>query len=412
MPSYAVCYGPTTTSPSVLARLEQRLSVKISASEVFDASATNMSYASLIDRYIREQDAAQSHHFHQQYSMHIDVGKLLQADEDVSGHEASKDSSSSALEAASTPAAGVADGGAVTTEAPDSRGPLPDAEFTEAADAGHAISHSVSGPQPSSRPLGSRALHQLGAIGGLGGVFPLVLGGGALGGEATASLHPHLAKQRAVMPMLQVQRADQDAVGETEPASTVDELGDDSDAVLAVEMVGDAVADSGDGVADAVSPAAAAATTSVSTAVEGESWSKLKAQLKVPHPLRFFVIDCRSIDDFESGHLPTAFHFDPDLLLNPEDMQNILEGFKGMMVRIQTTKHPINNEQWTGAKREEGGWIGQHCCSFIADTEICLMCIAVACVCLSRAATLPLWASAMSLLCIMLQRQRKPPSRR
>ena len=31
--------------------------------------------------------------------------------------------------------------------------------------------------------------------------------------------------------------------------------------------------------------------------------------------LKFFIIDCRPIEQYEAGHLPCAFHLDPKLVM-------------------------------------------------------------------------------------------------
>ena len=52
---------------------------------------------------------------------------------------------------------------------------------------------------------------------------------------------------------------------------------------------------------------------------------------------RYFLLDCRPAEEFEAGHLPTAFHLDPQLLLHPEELVPLMEGFlrmKGVSVGV------------------------------------------------------------------------------
>lgn len=48
---------------------------------------------------------------------------------------------------------------------------------------------------------------------------------------------------------------------------------------------------------------------------------------------RFFLIDCRAQAEFELGHLPTAFHLNPELLDKPEELEAMVTAFREMKVR-------------------------------------------------------------------------------
>ncbi|XP_052865125.1 TBC1 domain family member 23 [Anopheles cruzii] len=53
------------------------------------------------------------------------------------------------------------------------------------------------------------------------------------------------------------------------------------------------------------------------------------ASMENPHPeaVRFFVVDCRTAEQYNSGHLSTAFHLDSNLMLSePEAFQTAVQG--------------------------------------------------------------------------------------
>ena len=47
-------------------------------------------------------------------------------------------------------------------------------------------------------------------------------------------------------------------------------------------------------------------------------------------PLKFFILDCRPIEQYEAGHLPCAYHLDPDLLLHPADLSERIDSLTSM----------------------------------------------------------------------------------
>jgi uracil phosphoribosyltransferase len=82
--------------------------------------------------------------------------------------------------------------------------------------------------------------------------------------------------------------------------------------------------------------------------VESKEWNELKTQPcllvdaeeiiqfcynnndRSPATLKFFVLDCRSKRQYSNGHLPTAFHLDPDLLLRPAELQETVVALASM----------------------------------------------------------------------------------
>jgi len=47
-------------------------------------------------------------------------------------------------------------------------------------------------------------------------------------------------------------------------------------------------------------------------------------------PLKFFILDCRPLEQYESGHLPCAYHLDPSFLHDPSALIQRVEGLQGM----------------------------------------------------------------------------------
>jgi uracil phosphoribosyltransferase len=47
-------------------------------------------------------------------------------------------------------------------------------------------------------------------------------------------------------------------------------------------------------------------------------------------PLKFFILDCRPLEQYEAGHLPCAYHLDPELLLRPSELNERVESLGSM----------------------------------------------------------------------------------
>jgi hypothetical protein len=46
--------------------------------------------------------------------------------------------------------------------------------------------------------------------------------------------------------------------------------------------------------------------------------------------IKFFILDCRPLAQYEAGHLPCAYHLDPDLLLKPDKLAKRVESLVSM----------------------------------------------------------------------------------
>eukprot|EP00808_Paulinella_micropora_P024123 g6238.t1 len=46
--------------------------------------------------------------------------------------------------------------------------------------------------------------------------------------------------------------------------------------------------------------------------------------------IKYFVLDCRPMEQYNAGHLPCAFHVDPDLLMQPEQLSRTVKDLSGM----------------------------------------------------------------------------------
>lgn len=95
----------------------------------------------------------------------------------------------------------------------------------------------------------------------------------------------------------------------------------------------------GVGAGTASAPSSPSSSSSASSLPGSSSATSLSSGVSVipPSPVaiervapRYFLVDVRPKDEFEAGHMPTAFHLDPALLEEPEELKAVMEGFSGL----------------------------------------------------------------------------------
>jgi hypothetical protein len=57
---------------------------------------------------------------------------------------------------------------------------------------------------------------------------------------------------------------------------------------------------------------------------------------------RYLLLDCRPKDEFELARLPTAFHVNPELLLDPEALEGMVVAFQSMQARAPHLEPPTH----------------------------------------------------------------------
>jgi len=82
------------------------------------------------------------------------------------------------------------------------------------------------------------------------------------------------------------------------------------------------------GAGSAAAAAAATAATADGSGAAGSSGNLLLGAQ--PPPLKFFILDCRPLEQYEAGHLPCAYHLDPSLLSSPAELAERVESLAAM----------------------------------------------------------------------------------